>query len=255
MSPTETAQAFHVCVLDDFAETVAARFVNCCVGLLHQRERIHVALTGGETARQVYQALARPELREHLDFGAIEFYEGDERPVPPDHPESNWGMAESLFLDAAGVPQANRHRMRAEAEDLDAAAREYEQLLRSKLPRELGVPAFDLLLLGMGADGHTASLFPGTAALNETHRLVVANDVPQNQTTRLTITFPLINCARAVWIMVSGSSKAEMVYRALERRDPALPIVRVVPTCGPIAWLMDSQAGSKLSPHVINTRE
>lgn len=252
---TDTAQAFQVCLLHDFADTVAMRFVNCCVGLLHQRERIHVALTGGETARQVYQAMARPELRTHLDFNAIEFYQGDERPVPPGHPDSNWGMAESLFLDPANAPQANRHRMRGEAGDLDAAAREYEDLLRQKLPRERNVPAFDLLLLGMGADGHTASLFPGTAALNETQRLVVANEVPQQQTTRLTITFPLINCARAVWILASGPQKADTVRRALEKRDPALPIVQVVPTCGPISWLLDTHAASKLSPNVINTRE
>lgn len=252
---TDTAQAFQVCLLHDFADTVAMRFVNCCVGLLHQRARIHVALTGGETARQVYRAMARPELRARLDFNAIEFYQGDERPVPPTHADSNWGMAESLFLDPAGVPQPNRHRMRGEAEDLDAAAREYEDLLRRKLPRERNVPAFDLLLLGMGADGHTASLFPGTAALNETQRLVVPNDVPQQQTTRLTITFPLINCARAVWILASGTQKTDTVHRALEKRDPALPIVRVVPTCGPISWLLDTHAGSKLSPHAINTRE
>jgi len=250
---TETAQAFQVCLLDNFAETAARRFINCCVGLLHQRGRIHVALTGGGTARQVYEALARPDIREeHVDFSAIDFYQGDERPVGPAHPDSNWGMAETTFLDAVGVPPENRHRMRGEAVDLDEAAREYEDLLSRNLPREQGVPAFDLLLLGMGADGHTASLFPGTAALQETRRLVVANDVPQQQTRRLTITYPLINCARAVWILASGAQKADTVHRALALRDPALPVTGVVPTCGPITWLLDADAGSKLSPNVAN---
>jgi len=250
----EAAQAFQICVLRDFAETVAMRFVNCCVGLIHQRGRIHVALTGGGSIKPVYEALARPEMRAHLDVTAIEFYQGDERPVGPGHPDSNWGMAESTFLNPAGVPPENRHRMRGEAENLDEAAREYEELLWQKLPREHDRPAFDLLLLGMGPDGHTASLFPGTAALNERQRLVVSNAVPQLNTTRLTITYPMINAARAVWVVASGAAKADAVYRALERRDTTLPIVHVAPTYGPFIWLLDEQAGGKLAPHMINSQ-
>jgi 6-phosphogluconolactonase len=250
----ETAQAFQVCVLSNFAETVAMRFVNCCVGLIHQRGRIHVALTGGGSVKPVYEALAKPEMLAHLDVTAIEFYEGDERPVGPTHPDSNWGMAERTFLNPAGVPLDNRHRMRGESRNLDEAAREYEDLLWHKLPRERDLPSFDLLLLGMGPDGHTASLFPGTAALNERKRLVVSNEVPQHQTTRLTITYPMINAARAVWILASGAAKADAACRALEKRDPTLPIVHVAPTYGPFTWLLDEQAGSKLAPHTINSQ-
>jgi 6-phosphogluconolactonase len=251
MSSTETAQAFQVCVLEAFAATAAKRFVNCCIGLIHQRGRIHVGLTGGNTVREFYAALARPEIREDLDVTAIEFYEGDERAVGPTHPDSNWGMAESMFLNPAGVPDNNRHRMAGEAGDLDEAAREYEELLWKRLPRKGGLPSFDLLLLGMGEDGHTASLFPGTAALAETRRLVVANEVPQHHTTRLTITYPTINAARAVWILASGEQKAEMAHRALELRDPNLPITHVVPRWGSMTWLLDRPAASQLAAHTI----
>lgn len=252
MNSTETAQAFQVCVLDDFAVTAARRFVNFCIGRIHTQGRIHVALTGGRTARLVYEALARPEVREGLDVSAVEFWQGDERSVPPAHPDSNWGMAEGAFLDAAGVPEANRHRMRAEAQDLNAAAVEYEQLLRDRLPQTDGLPALDLLLLGMGDDGHTASLFPGTAALDEKHRLVVPNAVPQLSTTRLTITYPLINAACAVWILATGGQKAEMAKRALEARDSNLPVVHVVPTSGPLTWLLDQEAAGRLASRTVN---
>jgi len=247
----KTAQAFQVCVFDDFAATAAKRFVNCCVGLLSQRGRIHVALTGGKTAEEFYRALARPEIRQPLAVEAIQFYEGDERPVGPTNPDSNWGMAESTFLDPAAVPPTNRFRMYGEAENLDEAAGQYESLLRQKLPHDGGAPAFDLLLLGMGENGHIASLFPGTAALQESERLVVANEIPQLNLTRLTITYPMINAARAVWILVSGSAKARTVHQALEARDSTLPVVHVAPRSGPLAWLLDRDAGAQLSSHVI----
>lgn len=252
MSSTETAQAFQVCVFDPFAETAAKRFVNLCEAIIHRHGRARVALTGGGTAREFYEALARPEIRAGLNVNAVEFYEGDERPVGPSHPDSNWGMAERIFLDPAGVPQENRFRMAAESPDLNDAAREYEHLLRNQLRPQNGMPAFDLLLLGMGDDGHTASLFPGTAALSESARLVVPNDVPKLQTARLTITYPLINISRAVWIIISGAKKADAVQRALELRDPSLPVVGVAPRFGALVWLLDTAAASKLSRRIIN---
>ncbi len=251
MSSTQTLKGFQVRIVEDFGTTVAKRIVNCCIGLIHQRGRIHVALTGGGTAREIYTALSRPDIREHLDVTAIDFYEGDERPVPPTHPDSNWGMAESLFLNPAGVPDENRHRMRGEAADLDEAAREYEALLCMKVPRQGGLSSFDLLLLGMGDDGHTASLFPGTAALTETRRLVVANEVPQHHTTRLTLTYPVLNAAQVVWVVACGAHKADAAHRAVEMRDPALPITHVLPKRGSMVWLLDRAAGSKLAPHTV----
>ena len=235
-------------VFDDVAVQAARRFVQVCTALLRERSRIHVGLSGGETARDFYQGLARPESRAGLDVRAIHFYQGDERPVPPSSPESNWGLAATTFLDPAGVPEENRQRMSAESADLDQAACEYEERLRGLLPLAGLTPSFDLLLLGMGADGHTASLFSGTRALNETVRLVVANPVPDLQVTRLTITTTLINAARAVWIIVSGARKAQTVRRALELRDPGLPVTRVTPHQGPLVWLLDRAAAGALSP-------
>lgn len=109
----------------------------------------------------------------------------------------------------------------------------------------------DLLLLGMGDDGHTASLFPGTAALAETNRLVVANEVPKHRTTRLTLTYPMINAARAVWILASGEGKADAAHRAVEMRDPDLPITHVVPRWGAMTWLLDRPAAGQLAAHTI----
>ncbi len=238
-------------VLEDFPTQAAQRFVSWCAAKISQQARIHVALTGGGTAKEFYEALARPEVRAGLDVRAIDFYEGDERPVPPSSSESNWGMAEAIFLDPAGVPAENRHRMLGEAEDLHAAAREYEHVLCEHLPRHGEVPAFDLLLLGMGANGHTASLFPETAALAERERLVVANPVPEIGMTRLTITYPMIKAAHAVWIIASGQEKAEAAYRAIELRDPLLPVTHVMPR-SPLVWLLDQAAGSKLSHRLLS---
>lgn len=248
MDPAEASGTSQVCILERFAEAAARRLVDHLAGRLRASGRVHVALTGGRTARQVYEALGRPEFRQALDWSAIEVYQGDERPVPPDHPDSNWGMAEKTFLDAMGVPHSNRHRMRGEAANLDEAAREYGQILEHNLPREHGAPAFDLLLLGMGPDGHTASLFPGTAALSESRRRVVANEVPQHRTMRLTITYPVINAARAVWILAGGADKADAAVRSIEGLDSSLPVTRVAPVAGALTWLLDEAAAARLGP-------
>ena len=248
---TATAHAFQVCVLDDYANTVARRFANWCVGTSQVHGRVRVALTGGRTAREIFTALGDPGICGHVDWRAVEFYQGDERPVDPSSPQSNWGMVESAFLNPAGVPAANRHRMAGEARNLDNAAREYEQLLVGQLPGEgTGPPVFDLVFLGVGDDGHVASLFPGTAALEESRRFVVANPVPAIGMTRLTVTLPVINAARAVWIVSSGPRKAAIIRRAIEERDAGLPVVLVVPRAGPLVWLLDPAAAGQLSPHV-----
>lgn len=235
-------------IFDDYAVHVARRIVTWCSAMISQQACVHVGLTGGNTARRVYEALGQAEVRGDLDVKRINFYQGDERPVPASSPDSNWGMAEQAFLDPAGVPAENRHRMNGEAADLHQAAGEYEAVLCGRLPRNGDLPAFDLLLLGVGADGHVASLFPGTAAMREMGRLVVANPVPEIQTTRLTITLPMINAARAVWLLVSGVHKAETVRRAVELRDQALPVVHVAPLTAPVTWLLDHDAAAKLSP-------
>lgn len=247
-SPASTGQRYDVLVFDDYAAQIARRFVAECRATVGRQGVAHVGLTGGQTARQVYEALARREMRSGLDVRAIQFYQGDERAVAPVSAHSNWGMAEAAFLNEAGVPAENRHRMVGEAGDLDEAARQYEALLRSRLPSRGALPCFDLLLLGMGEDGHVASLFPGTGAVDERERLVVANFVPPMQTMRMTITYPMINAARAVWVIVTGQNKSETVRRAIEDRDAALPVCHVAPADVPVVWMLDRAAASKLRP-------
>lgn len=229
-------------IFDNFTEEAARFFTDWVQEQRATKETLHVALTGGSTPRPFYERLAASPCRERLDFPAMHFYMGDERPVPPDHPESNWGMATRTLLDPAGVPRENRHPMRAGDPDLHQAARDYVREIRAHVPAVDGLPAFDMILLGLGTDGHTASLFPCTAALEETRRLVVANAVPALETTRLTFTCPLINNARHVVFLVTGASKAAVVQRVLIARDATLPATQVRPTHGRLTWLLDREA-------------
>lgn len=232
-----------VMVLDDFAGGAAARFVETCTVAVQERRRAFVALAGGSTPEAIYRTVVE-RAAGSTALRDVEFYQGDERPVPPEHPDSNWGMAAGAMLDPLGVPTNRRHRMAAESADPDRAAAEYETLIRGRLPQHEGRPVFDLILLGLGEDGHTASLFPGTPALRETRRLVVANPVPKLQTTRLTFTWPLINAARQVWVLVSGGRKRDIVRRALVDRDESLPVLGVRPGEGRCVWLLDRAAAA-----------
>ncbi len=204
-----------------------------------------IALAGGDTPRRMFEQLSA---RTDLDWPRVEFFWGDERPVPPEHTDSNFGMAHAALLRPLGIDPRRVHRIEAERSDLAAAARDYEQeLAKTCGAPDGGPPILDLVLLGMGADGHTASLFPNTAALSETRRWVVANDVPQLSTRRITITFPLIERARAVLVLVTGESKATALAEVLEGRpDPErLPSQRLRALAG-VTWLVDAPAASGL---------
>ncbi len=235
-------------MLDNFATQAAGLLAERLVRDIERRGRVSVALAGGQTPLAVYEAMAQPSIRERVDFSKVEFYQGDERPVGPADPLSNWGAACRMLLDPAGVPEENRHRMLGESPDLEAAASSYEQLLRARLSQGEITPVFDLLLLGIGQDGHTASIFPGTAAMREERRLVLANYVPQLNGSRLTMTWPVINAARSVWIMIAGASKREIVTRAVAHRDPSLPVSLVRPITGRCRWLLDRAAAAGLEP-------
>lgn len=204
-----------------------------------------IALAGGDTPRRMYEQLA---LRRELDWDRVEFFWGDERSVPPDHPDSNFRMAHAALLRPLGIDPGRIHRMRGEQADLSAAARDYEQeLAKTAGAPDAGPPILDLVLLGMGPDGHTASLFPRTAALSETRRWAVANDVPQLSTRRITITFPLIERARAVLVLVTGAPKADVLMEVLEGPlDPQrLPSQRLRELSN-VEWLVDTAAASRL---------
>ncbi len=210
------------------------------------RGRFTLALSGGHTPQALHALLADPveHFRGRISWAATHVFFGDERCVPPDHPDSNYGAARRSLLAHVPLPASNVHRLRGEDDPLAAAAA-YEAELRRVVPVEPGLPRLDLILLGLGADGHTASLFPGTAALDEETRLVVANEVPQVGGFRLTFTFPLIRAARAVAFLVAGEDKAAAVSDVLGGRG-ARPAARVRLAEGDLTWYLDEAAASRL---------
>lgn len=212
------------------------------------RGRFSVALAGGHTPQALHALLADPAqpFRARVPWAATEVFFGDERCVPPDHPDSNYRAARESLLAHVPVPERQVHRLRGEDPDPAAAARAYEAELRAALGTGGATPRLDLVLLGMGADGHTASLFPGTAALEVQDRLVVANEVPRLGAWRLTFTFPLLAAARAVIFLVAGADKAAAVEAAL-RPGSTLPAARVRPADGELLWLLDGAAAAELS--------
>jgi len=194
----------------------------------------------------VYERLACPPVRDVVNWRAVEVFQPDERPVQPGHADSNWGMLEDALLRQVEVAAGERHRMEGEAADLTGAAARYEAILGERMGGG-PMPVFDLVLLGLGEDGHTASVFPGTPAVDEAKRLVVANPVRQLGSTRLTLTFPVIHAAREVWFLVTGSGKANAVRRVVRERDMSLPASRVRPGEGRCCWLLGRPAAAGLA--------
>jgi 6-phosphogluconolactonase len=197
-----------------------------------------LALSGGNTPRLLYQRLAE-DYRDRIPWARVHIYWSDERYVPHDDPRSNYRTARETLLDHVPVPPACVHPMPTDAADPDQAARRYERVLP---------PSFDLVLLGMGSDGHTASLFPGSSALDETRRRVVASEAPVEPRVRLTLTLPALNGAEAVFFLVTGADKAPAVRRiAMESPDPrACPAAGVRPRRGAVVWWVDAAAASAL---------
>jgi 6-phosphogluconolactonase len=197
-----------------------------------------VALSGGNTPKHLYEILAQPPFRDNVNWDALELFFGDERAVPQDHPDSNYRMVSETLLKKTHV---TAHRMRAEAGD----AQGYERLVRQRVREQQdGIPVFDLILLGMGPDGHTASLFAGTEALGERRRLVVMNDVPQLHARRMTFTYPVLNAARRAWVLVTGKDKRAIVEQCLAAREAPgaeqrYPVVGVRPHRGELIWWLD----------------
>ena len=227
---------------EGLAEAAAGAFVQSAAEAIAERGRFAVALAGGSTPRTTYEVLARDHA-EDLDWPNVHVFFGDERTVPPDHEDSNYWMAREALLDR--VPIGSVHRMRGELPP-DEAAASYEEDLGQFFGGEF--PVLDLVMLGIGEDGHTASLFPETAALEVTDRLAFANPVPKLDTTRLTLTVPVLNAAREVHFLVAGGGKAEALAEILEgdaapRQYPA-KLVR--PSGGP-TWLVDRAAAGALN--------
>jgi len=231
-----------------FVDAAADFFVESAIGAVAERRTFSVALSGGSTPRAVYAWLAQHEAAVlKVSWRQIDWWWSDERTVPPRDPDSNFRMAFESLLGRVPIDLARVHRLKGE-EDPTQAAAEYEHDLRAAFGASSHeIPRFDLVLLGLGPDGHTASLFPGTAAIAERERLVVANEVPVLNTTRLTFTLPLINRARRVAFLVSGAEKSAILARVLEGPAGVLPAQLVSPDEGELVWFVDGAAARELA--------
>ena len=228
---------------EELAEAAAREFAARAEEAIGEIGRFAVVLAGGSTPKATYEILAR-DYRGRIDWGNVHAFFGDERAVPPDHEDSNYRMAREALLDH--VPVGSVHRMQGELPP-EEAAEAYERELRRFFGTE-DLPRFDLILLGTGDDGHTASLFPETSALEVHDRWVVANPVLKLETTRITLTVPAINAARAVYFLVAGEGKAGPVAEILEGNpDPRqYPASLIHPQDGP-TWMLDQAAASDLT--------
>lgn len=235
----ENPQALFEAAADEFSRTAQSAVKGA--------GKFTVALAGGSTPKSLYSLLAggaRP-----VPWEQTYFFFGDERHVPPDHSDSNFRMASEAMLGQVPVPKSHVFRVPAEIPDAARVAHSYEQTLRQFFKLKEGeVPRFDLILLGMGPDGHTASLFPGTAALREQEKLVAANWVEKFKTWRITFSYPVLNHAANVMFMVTGADKQDMLRAVLKGPEDGetYPSQRVQPAGGRLLWLVEKAAAGKL---------
>ncbi len=228
------------------ARAAAELFVKLAAQAARARRPFHVLLAGGTTPKTLYTVLASAEYRSRVDWDRVAFFFGDERAVPPDHPQSNYRMANEMLFRPLGIAESFIHRMKAEAEDLNAAAAAYEGELRASFG---AFPRFDLVLLGMGSDGHTASLFPGSPVLKEQSQWVApVLDAPKPPPRRLTVTLPVLNAGHQVLFMVAGRRKAPALREVLEGTAPPeqYPAKCIQPGPERLRWLVDEAAGAEL---------
>jgi 6-phosphogluconolactonase len=226
-------------------EAAATRIVELAGDAIARAGRFTFVLAGGSTPRALYTLLASERFAKRVDWARVHFFWGDERCVPPDDTESNYGMARETLLDAVKPPPTNVHRMLGEEDPLKAAA-DYEALLHRffEVPSGGAAPRFDLVLLGMGANGHTASLFPGTPPLHEQKRWVMASHVDAVAAWRLTLTPVVINAAANIVFLVAGAEKAARLHEVLHgKSDPdRLPAQLIHPAHGDLRWMVDAAA-------------
>lgn len=237
--------------LDAIAKRAAQEFLQAATAAVAEKGSFTVALTGGSTPKPLYSLLATDSaLRSQVPWDKMLVFFGDERNVGPDHPDSNFRMANQALLSKVPLKSEQIFRMKGEYNDAPRAAQEYEQTLRESFKISEGqFPRFDLILLGMGNEGHTASLFPGTKALQESRRLVVRNWVGKLYADRITLTAPAINNAAQIIFMVAAADKAPALKAILEGpyEPDQLPAQLVAPQKGKLLWLVDTKAGGMLS--------
>jgi len=227
------------------AESAAHLIVDAATEAVRDRGRFLFCLAGGETPRATYACLALPAFSERIPWDRTWIFFGDERAVPPDHPESNYRMAYETLLSKVPIPASQVFRMRGEQSDADGAAAAYAAEVAGAIGTKRGeLPRFDVVLLGLGIDGHTASLFPGSPVLREVFRIVAAVHVAAAQIPqRLTLTFPVLNAAARVVFLVTGPEKAKIVRTVLSEHG-GLPAALVRPTDGELIWFTDRAAAA-----------
>jgi 6-phosphogluconolactonase len=223
---------------DAVAEKAAADFAHLVEKTVASNDRFSVALPGGQTPKLFFDRLTQEPYRTSIPWAKIWVFFGDERSVPPEHQESNFGVARDCLLQKVPISSAHVYRMYGEKPPAEAA-RTYSEAIKRFFRAENDPPAFDLIILGLGPDGHTASLMPGTDALHEEKRWVVDNVVRSLQTVRMTMTYPLINHAKQVWFLVTGAKKAAAFAKAQQGPSEDCPASLVAPENGELRWYVD----------------
>jgi 6-phosphogluconolactonase len=236
---------------DTLAVAAANLFYDLATEHIKEKGCFSCLLSGGSTPKILYQKIANHPASKRIHWKKVQFFWGDERCVPMDHIESNYKMASDVLFSKLPIPRINIHRIKTELPPKQAAE-EYQQEMSnffSKKIGQTGLPSFDLVLLGMGTDGHTASLFPGTEALHETEKWVVANYVEKLNAWRITVTYKIINQARLILILAVGEQKAAVLKQILENEQPSgkYPIQDVQPVMGEALWLLDKKASKHLT--------
>jgi 6-phosphogluconolactonase len=236
-----------------FLKKAAMLLIESTIAAVESRQHATWSLSGGNTPKKLFQLLSEPYYKERIPWPQLHLFWGDERCVAPEHADSNYKMVRESLLSKVAIPADNVHRMPAEMTPPNDGARTYDQALKVFFKHERPFPIFDVMMLGMGDDGHTASLFPGTSALEENEKWVASTFVEKLSAHRLTLTYPVINNARRILILCAGDSKAPVLKEVLRTGTPVrFPVQRVQPTHGELIWILDEAAASKLTPDVLS---
>lgn len=225
-------------------QRAATQFIQSAAAAIRDHGAFYVALSGGSTPVYLHRTLAQPDIRQQIDWKRVHIYFGDERNVPPDHPDSNYRMARETLLTQVPVPPEQVHAVPTGCVEMQNCAQQYAQVLKA-IPQQQGMPCFDLILLGMGNDGHTASLFPGTTILNERATSVAAVYVEKLATWRVSLTYPVLERAAAIMILVTGAEKAQILYEVINEPQHRYPIQQIHNER--IEWYVDAPAAARLS--------
>ena len=238
----------------EVARAAARQFVEWAWQFISSHGRFNAALAGGNTPREMYRVLATPEFRKQIDWAKVHLFWGDERCVPPEHEESNYGMARRELLVRVPIPSGNVHRMEAERPSVGRAAQDYEDVLRGNLELNAhGFPRLHAILLGLGKDGHTASLFPDNRRLRDTKHWVSTPLVHKLHARRMTLTLPVLNAAYNAMFLVVGEEKAEILHAVLHgKHHPPYPSQRVTVPEGRRIFLVDEAAARLLAGEAVS---